>query len=88
MIGADSRHNSTAETKRFFLENNISKVLRIGSALKLCYLAEGIIDVYPRFNGTKEWDTAAAHIICKGAGCNILDIKTKKEPFIIKNHKE
>ena len=78
-IGADSRHNSSTETKNFFLRKNISKVLRIGSSLKLCSLAEGLIDVYPRFNGTKEWDTAAAHIICKEAGCKILDIKTKKE---------
>jgi len=79
LIAADSRHNSSTETKNFFLRNNISKVLRIGSSLKLCSLAEGLIDVYPRFNGTKEWDTAAAHVICKEAGCKILDIKTKKE---------
>ena len=85
LIAADSRHNSSAETKKFFLENNISKVLRIGSSLKLCSLAEGMIDVYPRFNGTKEWDTAAAHIICKEAGCKILDIKTRKDLIIIKN---
>ena len=30
-------------------------------------------------NGTKEWDTAASHIILKEAGCKIIDIKTKKE---------
>ena len=79
LIGADSRHNSSIETKTFFLKNNISKVLKIGSSLKLCSLAEGLIDVYPRFNGTKEWDTAAAHVICKEAGCKILDIKTRKD---------
>ena len=79
LIAADSRHNSSTETKKFFIENNIPKVLRIGSSLKLCSLAEGLIDVYPRFNGTKEWDTAATHIICKKAGCKIIDIKTKKE---------
>jgi 3'(2'), 5'-bisphosphate nucleotidase len=79
LIAADSRQNSTTETKNFLSLNNISKILKIGSSLKLCSLAEGLIDVYPRFNGTKEWDTAAAHIICKEAGCKILDIKTKKE---------
>ena len=57
----------------------MKEVLRVGSSLKLCYLAEGLIDVYPRFNGTKEWDTAAAHIICKEAECKIIDINTKKE---------
>jgi 3'(2'), 5'-bisphosphate nucleotidase len=79
LIAADSRQNSTTETKNFLSLNNISKILKIGSSLKLCSLAEGLIDVYPRFNGTKEWDTAAAHIICKEAGCKILDIKTNKE---------
>ena len=79
LIAADSRQNSTTETKKFLSRNNISKILKIGSSLKLCSLAEGLIDVYPRFNGTKEWDTAAAHIICKEAGCKILDIQTRKE---------
>ena len=79
LIAADSRKNSTTKTKLFFIENNITKILRIGSSLKLCSLAEGLIDVYPRYNGTKEWDTAAAHIICKEAGCKIIDIETKKD---------
>ena len=79
LIAADSRQNSTTETKNFLSLNNISKILKIGSSLKLCSLAEGLIDVYPRFNGTKEWDTAAANIICNKAGCKIIDIKTKKE---------
>ena len=60
-------------------KNNISKVIRLGSSLKLCALAEGKIDIYPRFNGTKEWDTAAAHIVCNEAGCKVLDIETNKE---------
>ena len=79
LIAADSRQHSTKKTENFMLENKISKVLRIGSSLKLCSLAEGLIDVYPRFNGTKEWDTAAAHIICKKAGCKIVDIETENE---------
>jgi len=79
LIGTDSRFHSTNETREFFKRNNIKKVVQYGSCLKLCKLAEGEIDIYPRLNGTKEWDTAAAHIICKEAGCKILDIKTKKE---------
>ena len=79
LIAADSRHNSSKETVAFLNKYNVKKVIRAGSALKLCYLAEGKIDVYPRFNGTKEWDTAASHLICNEAGCKIIDIKTKKE---------
>lgn len=35
-----------------------------GSALKLCLVAEGSADVYPRFAPTMEWDTAAGHAVC------------------------
>ena len=79
LIAADSRYHSTKETIVFLKDNNIDKVIRVGSALKLCYLAEGYIDVYPRFNGTKEWDTAASHVICNEASCKIIDIKTNNE---------
>ncbi len=39
-----------------------------GSSLKLCRLAEGSADVYPRFGPTMEWDTAAAQAVVEGAG--------------------
>ncbi len=35
----------------------------IGSSLKICMVAEGKADVYPRFGPTMEWDTAAGHAI-------------------------
>jgi 3'(2'), 5'-bisphosphate nucleotidase len=37
-------------------------------------------------NGTKEWDTAASHILANEAGCKLIDIKTKKE--LIYNKKD
>jgi 3'(2'), 5'-bisphosphate nucleotidase len=40
----------------------------VGSSLKLCYLADGSADVYPRFVPTMEWDTAAADAILRVAG--------------------
>lgn len=39
-----------------------------GSSLKICLVAEGSADVYPRFAPTMEWDTAAGHAIARGAG--------------------
>lgn len=35
-----------------------------GSAYKFCLLAEGLVDIYPRFTPTMEWDTASGHAIC------------------------
>ena len=45
----------------------------MGSSLKLCKIAEGEADIYPRFGPTKEWDTAAGHAVLKFSGGNILD---------------
>lgn len=40
----------------------------IGSSLKLCILAEGEADIYPRLSPTSEWDTAAGHAVLLAAG--------------------
>ncbi|WP_428263153.1 3'(2'),5'-bisphosphate nucleotidase CysQ [Haliangium sp.] len=40
----------------------------LGSALKLCHVAEGAVDVYPRLGPTSEWDTAAAQAVVEAAG--------------------
>jgi len=47
-----------------------------GSSLKLCRVAEGSADIYPRFGPTMEWDTAAADAVCRAAGCVVLDART------------
>lgn len=45
----------------------------MGSSLKLCKIAEGEADFYPRLGPTSEWDTAAAQAIVEGAGGRVLD---------------
>lgn len=49
-----------------------------GSSLKLCMVAEGAADCYPRFAPTMEWDTAAGQAICMHAGFDVIDWKTQK----------
>ena len=49
--------------------------LGLGSSLKFCRLAEGSMDVYPRFGPTSEWDTAAGQCVLEGAGGCVLDRK-------------
>ena len=48
-----------------------------GSSLKICLVAEGTADVYPRFAPTMEWDTAAGHAIARAAGCEVYHIDGK-----------
>lgn len=49
----------------------VSKVA-VGSSLKLCILAEGGADLYPRLGPTSEWDIAAAHAVLRAAGGELL----------------
>jgi 3'(2'), 5'-bisphosphate nucleotidase len=43
-------------------------LVNMGSSLKICLVAEGKADIYPRFAPTAEWDTAAAQGILEAAG--------------------
>lgn len=46
----------------------------LGSSLKFCRIAEGRLDVYPRFGPTSEWDTAAAQCVLEAAGGAVLGL--------------
>jgi 3'(2'), 5'-bisphosphate nucleotidase len=50
-----------------------TEVVSMGSSLKICLLAEGVADIYPRLAATCEWDTAAAHAVVSAAGGKIVD---------------
>ena len=57
---------------------NDYELIKKGSSLKFCELAEGKADIYPRFGPTSEWDIAAGHIILVEAGGEIQSIDGKK----------
>jgi 3'(2'), 5'-bisphosphate nucleotidase len=50
-----------------------------GSSLKLCMLAEGAADIYPRFAPTMEWDTGAGHAVVRAAGGNVYQVNETDE---------
>ena len=52
----------------------------MGSSLKLCLVAEGKADLYPRLAPTSEWDTAAAHAVVNAAGGEVVD--TAFQPLV------
>lgn len=76
LIAAGSRSMPSEKMQLFYDHFSIQEVHRYGSALKFCRLAEGVVDLYPRFGPTSEWDTAAGQIIAEEAGCKVLDIST------------
>jgi len=77
-----SRSHMSLETEEYVdqMRAKYSDVCLIskGSSLKLCMVAEGQADCYPRFAPTMEWDTAAGQAICMHAGLEVIDYKTKQ----------
>jgi 3'(2'), 5'-bisphosphate nucleotidase len=51
-------------------------IVNLGSSLKICMVAEGSADLYPRLGLTSEWDTAAAHAVLQGAGGELYNADT------------
>tara|TARA_B110000503_G_scaffold143562_2_gene245868 strand:+ start:162 stop:971 length:810 start_codon:yes stop_codon:yes gene_type:complete len=76
-----SRSHMSAETEEFIeakrVEQGEIEMISIGSSLKLCMVAEGLADDYPRFAPTMEWDTAAGQAIVEAMGGQVIDWETK-----------
>lgn len=53
------------------------EMVSVGSSIKICLVAEGAADLYPRFAPTMEWDTAAGHAIARAAGFEIYQTDRK-----------
>ena len=54
------------------------EMVSMGSSLKICLVAEGTADVYPRLGLTSEWDTAAAHCVVEQAGGSLTDLEMNR----------
>ena len=75
-----SRSHLTPEVQAF-AENKKKEHPRVtfisaGSSLKICRVAEGSADIYPRLGPTMEWDTAAGQAIAEGTGKQLTDWET------------
>lgn len=58
----------------FLKDYKVAKTMNLGSSLKMCAVACGKADIYPRFGPTGEWDTAAGHAILQSAGGDIVGL--------------
>lgn len=76
-----SRSHLTPETEAYIEEmkqkHQEVETVSKGSSLKLCLIAEGKADVYPRFAPTMEWDTAAGHAIIRAMGKEVYQAGTQ-----------
>jgi 3'(2'), 5'-bisphosphate nucleotidase len=78
LIAAGSRSTTSERMQKFMDLAHVAEVHRYGSALKFCKLAEGEIDLYPRFGLIHDWDTAAGQIIAEEAGCKVIEIASEQ----------
>ena len=84
-LACDSVFHSSPLTQAFIAHYGLESI-KLGSSLKFCALASGEADIYPRFNGTKEWDTAASQVILEQSGGAVLSIATGKPLRYNKKH--
>ena len=77
---AGSRSHAGDSLQRFLNKVGPHEIVSMGSSLKLCLVAEGHADIYPRLGPTSEWDTAAAQAVVEAAGGKVtgLDMKPLK----------
>ncbi|RUT73045.1 3'(2'),5'-bisphosphate nucleotidase CysQ [Ancylomarina longa] len=78
-----SRSHMNQETKDFIENlqkgNKPVELIIKGSSLKLCMIAEGLADLYPRYAPTMEWDIAAGHAIVSASGGRVSPIDSDEE---------
>ncbi|MGD8960860.1 MAG: 3'(2'),5'-bisphosphate nucleotidase CysQ [Desulfobacterales bacterium] len=77
-----SRSHKTAELEAYVEEKRKAvgevEFISAGSSLKICLVAEGRADIYPRLGPTMEWDTAAGQAIAEAAGAAVYEYETAK----------
>ena len=85
-----SRSHTSEEFTEFVKQLNQKhenvEFISSGSSLKLCLVAEGKADVYPRFGPTMEWDTAAGQAIVEQAKGTVMETETNKPLNYNKNN--
>lgn len=69
-----SSQYSNRLTRRFLKDYSINEVMNIPSSIKLCLVADGSADIYPKFGQTMEWDIAAGHALIRATGGDVLDL--------------
>ena len=66
-----SRSHPSPDLAEFVKQFEDVEMVSKGSSLKLCLVAEGSADIYPRLGPTCEWDTGAGHAIAEIAGATV-----------------
>ena len=82
---AGSRSHAGDSLKKFLENLGDYEIVSMGSSLKLCLVAEGKADIYPRLGPTSEWDTAAAQAVVEAAGGKVTDTELEQLKYNTKD---
>jgi len=70
-VVASRSHGDASSLDAFLAGRKVASMANAGSSLKLCLVAEGSADLYPRLGRTMEWDIAAGHAVLLAAGGSV-----------------
>lgn len=73
-VVASKSHGDESKLDKFLAKFKVEKLVKRGSSLKICIIASGKADIYPRFGPTCEWDTAAGDAVLRSAGGIMTDL--------------
>lgn len=79
-VVASKSHGSGEKLDNYLSQYKVEKLIKRGSSLKICAVAAGKADLYPRFGPTCEWDTAAGHAVLIAAGGDLTNVDGS--PFV------
>ncbi|MGD9978544.1 MAG: 3'(2'),5'-bisphosphate nucleotidase CysQ [Bacteroidales bacterium] len=82
LVVVESRSHATPETLEYIeglkRQHGSLELISRGSSLKMCMIAEGNADIYPRLSLSSEWDTAAGQAIVEGSGFQVVTYETNE----------
>ncbi|MCK9259301.1 MAG: 3'(2'),5'-bisphosphate nucleotidase CysQ [Azoarcus sp.] len=76
-VVASRSHGDTSALDTFLAGRSVANMRNAGSSLKLCLIAAGEADLYPRLGRTMEWDIAAGHAVLSAAGGGVTTLDGK-----------
>ncbi|MCY3982107.1 MAG: 3'(2'),5'-bisphosphate nucleotidase CysQ [Alphaproteobacteria bacterium] len=78
-VAVSRTYGAGVDLNRFLARYDVAEQIDAGSSLKFCLVARGAADVYPRYGGSNEWDTAAGHAVLAAAGGSVCEINDGPE---------
>lgn len=78
IVVSSHSHGQTERLGQVLNGGTVESVRRMNGAVKFCLVAEGSMDLYPRFTSISEWDIAAGHAIVKAAGGIVTDLQNRE----------